>query len=75
MRVYSFNDFKYICYIEGKDRAVKKLFASLRTDKEIAILNKMLEKNTIKIEEIYKEYLRGINGTEMGHNETTYNCL
>ncbi|EAC4839128.1 hypothetical protein KB668_002645 [Listeria monocytogenes] len=75
MRVYSFNDFKYICYIEGKDRAVKKLFASLRTDKEIAILNKMLEKNTIKIEEIYKEYLRAINGAEMGHNETTYNCL
>ncbi|MCW28038.1 hypothetical protein DX141_11155 [Listeria monocytogenes] len=75
MRVYSFNDFKYICYIEGKDRAVKKLFASLRTDKEIAILNKMLEKNTIKIEEIYKEYLRGINRAEMGHNETTYNCL
>ncbi|CAB3439618.1 hypothetical protein GPEKOOIF_00622 [Listeria monocytogenes] len=25
MRVYSFNDFKYICYIEGKEGAVKKI--------------------------------------------------
>ncbi|EAC6528174.1 hypothetical protein EVB22_14425 [Listeria monocytogenes] len=67
MRIYSFNDFKYICYIERKDRAVKKLFASLRTDKEIAILNKRIQKDTINIENVYKEYLRGINGAEQNN--------
>ncbi|AMD23162.1 hypothetical protein K4A18_002626 [Listeria monocytogenes] len=67
MREYSFNDFKYICYVEGKDRAVKKLFASLRTDKEIAILNKRIQKDTINIENVYKEYLRGINGAEQNN--------
>ncbi|EAE3595897.1 hypothetical protein ACY27H_000606 [Listeria monocytogenes] len=67
MRIYSFNDFKYICYIEGKDRAVKKLFAGLRTDKEIAILNKRIQKDTINIENVYKEYLRGINGAEQNN--------
>ncbi|MBC1724501.1 hypothetical protein [Listeria seeligeri] len=60
MRVYSFNDFKYICYIEGKEGAVKKLFASLLTDKEIVILNRRMEKDKINIEDIYKEYMWGI---------------
>ncbi|HCJ4260342.1 TPA: hypothetical protein NR443_000380 [Listeria innocua] len=67
MRVYSFNDFKYICYIEGKDTALKKLFAGLRTEKEIAILYKKIEENTINIESIYKDYLRGINGADQNN--------
>ncbi|EIX0292179.1 hypothetical protein MKA72_002578 [Listeria monocytogenes] len=67
MRLYSFNDFRYICYVEGKDRAIEKLFASLWTDKEIAILNKRTQKDTINIENVYKEYLRGINGAEQNN--------
>ncbi|EIZ3140980.1 hypothetical protein MPC45_001663 [Listeria monocytogenes] len=67
MRLYSFNDFRYICYVEGKDRAIEKLFASLRTDKEIAILYKKIEENTINIESIYKDYLRGINGADQNN--------
>lgn len=23
MRLYSFNDFKYVCYVEGKDKAIE----------------------------------------------------
>ncbi|EKA7730871.1 hypothetical protein OPJ22_002735 [Listeria innocua] len=67
MRVYSFNDFKYICYIEGKDKALKKLFAGLRTEKEIAILNKRVQKDTVNIENVYKDYLRGINGADQSN--------
>lgn len=34
MRVYSFNDFKYICYVEGKKKAVEKIFSELLGTKE-----------------------------------------
>ncbi|HBI6305168.1 TPA: hypothetical protein K8I53_002220, partial [Listeria monocytogenes] len=54
-------------YIEGKDKALKKLFAGLRTEKEIAILYKKIEENTINIESIYKDYLRGINGADQNN--------
>ncbi|EAG7646871.1 hypothetical protein AYO14_14035, partial [Listeria monocytogenes] len=64
---YSFNDFKYISYVEGKDKALKKLFAGLRTEKEIAILNKRVQKDTVNIENVYKDYLRGINGADQSN--------
>lgn len=35
MRVYSFNDFRYICYIEGRARGVKRLLNNIATEKEI----------------------------------------
>lgn len=35
MRKYSFNDFRYICYIEGKKNAVEKLFAELLEIKKL----------------------------------------
>ncbi|EAE6661927.1 hypothetical protein BGM61_07570 [Listeria monocytogenes] len=35
MRLYSFNDFKYICYVEGKERGVKRLLNNIATEKEI----------------------------------------
>lgn len=35
MRLYSFNDFKYICYVEGKKKAVEKLLAELPEIKKV----------------------------------------
>lgn len=35
MRVYSFNDFKYICYVEGKKKAVEKIFSGLLETKKL----------------------------------------
>lgn len=52
MRVYSFNDFKYICYVEGKEGAVKKLFSGLASQK---VLNKYVKEYDISdIYIIYK---------------------
>ncbi|HHR1716347.1 TPA: hypothetical protein ACSYVK_00655 [Listeria monocytogenes] len=48
MRKYSFNDFKYICYIEGKKSAVEK---------KLKAFCKKVEKNDIDLKTIYKEYL------------------
>lgn len=38
MRVYSFNDFKYICYIEGKGKAVEKNLLWTTWDKRIKVI-------------------------------------
>ncbi|AGR03112.1 hypothetical protein E1Z16_07090 [Listeria monocytogenes] len=57
MRVYSFNDFKYICYIEGKGKAVEKIFSGLLETKELKSFYKNLEKKHLDINTIYNEYL------------------
>ncbi|CUL25176.1 conserved hypothetical protein [Listeria monocytogenes] len=55
MRVYSFNDFKYICYVEGKEGrkegAVKKLFSGLASEK---VLNKYVKE--YEVSDIYSIY-------------------
>ncbi|MDA45582.1 hypothetical protein DZD26_03745 [Listeria monocytogenes] len=48
MRKYSFNDFKYICYIEGKERGVKRLLNNIATEKEI--------KKHLKVSDIHAIY-------------------
>ncbi|EAE9328193.1 hypothetical protein [Listeria welshimeri] len=57
MRVYSFNDFKYICYVEGKRKGVEKLFAELLETKKLNEFCKKVEKKDIDLKTIYKEYL------------------
>ncbi|EAD1342520.1 TPA_asm: hypothetical protein GHN44_09970 [Listeria monocytogenes] len=51
MRVYSFNDFKYICYVEGMEGAVKKLFSGLASEK---VLNKYVKE--YEVSDIYSIY-------------------
>ncbi|EAC2928585.1 hypothetical protein AU422_15970 [Listeria monocytogenes] len=51
MRLYSFNDFKYICYVEGKKGAVKKLFSGLASEK---VLNKYVKE--YEVSDIYSIY-------------------
>ncbi|AWG43515.1 hypothetical protein AF226_15185 [Listeria monocytogenes] len=57
MRKYSFNDFKYICYIEGKKSAVEKIFSEIFESKKLKAFCKKVEKNDIDLKTIYKEYL------------------
>ncbi|EKT8898165.1 hypothetical protein CJ756_000527 [Listeria monocytogenes] len=57
MRKYSFNDFKYICYLEGKRKGVEKLFTELLEIKKLKAFCKKVEKNDIDLKTIYKEYL------------------
>ncbi|EAC2632608.1 MULTISPECIES: hypothetical protein [Listeria] len=60
MRLYSFNDFKYICYVEGKKNAVEKLFSNLISSKDINLLCKKIVKDDLillDIYEYYKQYL------------------
>ncbi|EAE7099155.1 hypothetical protein B4958_07525 [Listeria monocytogenes] len=57
MRVYSFNDFKYICYVEGKRKGVEKLFAELLETKKLNEFCKKVEKKDIDLKTIYIEYL------------------
>ncbi|EAE0558727.1 hypothetical protein APD96_00575 [Listeria monocytogenes] len=57
MRVYSFNDFKYICYVEGKRKGVEKLFAELLETKKLNEFCKKVEKKDTDLKTIYKEYL------------------
>ncbi|AQY44455.1 hypothetical protein NAA97_15880 [Listeria monocytogenes] len=57
MRLYSFNDFKYICYVEGKKNAVEKIFSGLLETKELKSFYKNLEKKHLDIKTIYNEYL------------------
>ncbi|EDN7394581.1 hypothetical protein ARW46_04980 [Listeria monocytogenes] len=57
MRKYSFNDFKYICYLEGKRKGVEKLFTELLEIKKLKAFCKKVEKKDIDLKTIYREYL------------------
>ncbi|EAC5302252.1 hypothetical protein ACOVBG_002672 [Listeria monocytogenes] len=57
MRVYSFNDFKYICYVEGKKGAVEKLFSDIFETKKLKAFCRKAEKKHLDINTIYNEYL------------------
>ncbi|EAF4651760.1 hypothetical protein C0M41_15940 [Listeria monocytogenes] len=57
MRLYSFNDFKYICYVEGKKKAVEKLFAELLEVKKLKAFCRKVDKKDIDLKTIYQEYL------------------
>ncbi|EAD9929062.1 hypothetical protein AQP98_11550 [Listeria monocytogenes] len=65
MRLYSFNDFKYICYLEGKKSAVEKLFAELLEIKKLKAFCRKVEKKDIDLKTIYQEYL---TKQEIKHN-------
>ncbi|CAM3420237.1 Uncharacterised protein [Listeria welshimeri] len=58
MREYSFNDFKYICYIEGKRKGVEKLFSNLIANKDINLLCKKIVKDDLILHDIYEYYKR-----------------
>ncbi|EAE1303103.1 TPA: hypothetical protein ACSY4P_11630 [Listeria monocytogenes] len=58
MRLYSFNDFRYICYVEGKDRAIEKLFAELYETRKLKALQRRIKKNEMDLKTIYDEYLQ-----------------
>ncbi|MBC1376591.1 hypothetical protein [Listeria farberi] len=57
MRVYSFNDFKYIDYVEGKDKAVKKIFTELLEIKKLKAFCRKVEKKDIDLKTICQKYL------------------
>ncbi|EAD8116195.1 hypothetical protein ACX66_10105, partial [Listeria monocytogenes] len=57
MRLYSFNDFKYICYVEGKKGAVEKLFSDIFETKKLKAFCRKVEKKDIDLKTIYQEYL------------------
>lgn len=57
MRKYSFNDFRYIWYIEGKKNAVEKLFAELLEIKKLKAFCRKVDKKDIDLKTIYQEYL------------------
>lgn len=57
MRIYSFNDFKYICYVEGKKGAVEKLFSDIFETKKLKAFCRKVEKKDIDLKTIYQEYL------------------
>ncbi|EAF5295022.1 hypothetical protein A6X70_07795 [Listeria monocytogenes] len=58
MRKYSFNDFRYICYVEGKDKAIEKLFAELYETRKLKTLRRRIKKNEMDLRTIYDEYLQ-----------------
>ncbi|EQC1988015.1 hypothetical protein ACY27C_002475 [Listeria monocytogenes] len=58
MRLYSFNDFRYICYVEGKDKAIEKLFAELYETRKLKALRSRIKKNEMDLRTIYDEYLQ-----------------
>ncbi|EFR83708.1 conserved domain protein [Listeria monocytogenes FSL F2-208] len=58
MRLYSFNDFRYICYLEGKDKAIEKLFAELYETRKLKALQRRIKKNEMDLKTIYDEYLQ-----------------
>ncbi|AHJ02950.1 TPA: hypothetical protein ACT9U4_000464 [Listeria monocytogenes] len=58
MRKYSFNDFRYICYVEGKKKAVEKLFSNLIANKDINLLCKKIVKDDLILHDIYEYYKR-----------------
>ncbi|ECL0265337.1 hypothetical protein FKC55_05540 [Listeria monocytogenes] len=57
MRKYSFNNFRYICYIDGKKNAVEKLFAELLEIKKLKAFCRKVDKKDIDLKTIYQEYL------------------
>ncbi|EAD6175228.1 hypothetical protein D5L34_12345, partial [Listeria monocytogenes] len=57
-RLYSFNDFRYICYVEGKDKAIEKLFAELYETRKLKALQRRIKKNEMDLKTIYDEYLQ-----------------
>lgn len=58
MRLYSFNDFRYICYLEGKDKAIEKLFAKLFGTRKLKALQRRIKKNEMDLRTIYDEYIK-----------------
>ncbi|ECL7865819.1 hypothetical protein F6V23_04000 [Listeria innocua] len=58
MRLYSFNDFRYICYVEGKDKAIEKLFAELFETRKLKALQRRIKKNEMDLRTIYDEYIQ-----------------
>ncbi|EAC3992917.1 hypothetical protein Y386_12865 [Listeria monocytogenes] len=58
MRKYSFNDFKYICYVEGKRKGVEKLFSNLTSNKDINLLCKKIVNDDLILHDIYEYYKR-----------------
>ncbi|EAC4843620.1 hypothetical protein ARX88_16140, partial [Listeria monocytogenes] len=58
VRLYSFNDFRYICYVEGKDKAIEKLFAELYETRKLKALQRRIKKNEMDLKSIYDEYLQ-----------------
>ncbi|EHC3035378.1 TPA: hypothetical protein ACSY32_05850 [Listeria monocytogenes] len=66
MRKYSFNDFKYICYLEGKRKGVEKLFTELLEIKKLKAFCKKVEKKAIDLKTIYREYL---DNYDLGNNQ------
>ncbi|EAC2795078.1 hypothetical protein ARU75_10215 [Listeria monocytogenes] len=58
MRLYSFNDFRYICYVEGKDKAIEKLFAELYETRKLKAFQRRIKKNEMDLKSIYDEYLQ-----------------
>lgn len=58
MRLYSFNDFRYICYVEGKDKAIEKLFSELYETRKLKALQRRIKKNEMDLKSIYDEYLQ-----------------
>ncbi|EAE1294777.1 hypothetical protein ACEO52_002575 [Listeria monocytogenes] len=66
MRLYSFNDFKYICYIEGKKSAVEKIFSEIFDAKNLKAFCKKVEKKDIDLKTIYQEY---IDNYDPGNNQ------
>ncbi|HHT5993983.1 TPA: hypothetical protein ACSZCW_06525 [Listeria monocytogenes] len=58
VRIYSFNDFKYICYVEGKRKGVEKLFSNLTSNKDINLLCKKIVNDDLILHDIYEYYKR-----------------
>ncbi|EAD7837575.1 hypothetical protein Q850_09695 [Listeria monocytogenes] len=61
VRLYSFNDFRYICYVEGKDKAIEKLFAELFETRKLKTLQRRIKKNEMDLKAIYDEYLQHLS--------------
>ncbi|EAC4866789.1 hypothetical protein AFX86_10350 [Listeria monocytogenes] len=61
VRLYSFNDFRYICYVEGKDKAIEKLFAELYETRKLKALQRRIKKNEMDLKAIYDEYLQHLS--------------
>ncbi|EAF0224230.1 hypothetical protein CDP15_10420 [Listeria monocytogenes] len=61
VRLYSFNDFRYVCYVEGKDKAIEKLFAELFETRKLKTLQRRIKKNEMDLKAIYDEYLQHLS--------------
>ncbi|CUM17962.1 hypothetical protein FCF27_03950 [Listeria monocytogenes] len=61
MRKYSLNDFRYVCYVEGKDKAIEKLFAELFETRKLKTLQRRIKKNEMDLKAIYDEYLQHLS--------------